>query len=318
MFRFTVTVLFALLIPAALDAAAVRQKNISGQSYCSLQDLFAGNGFLGSYTAESSKGIRKGYSCVFNKKQRRMLCNNVKVELLSPVVYEKTHPWLTVLDWYKTIRPVLYPATVPRKKISSIMIDMGHGGSDPGALGAFSKEKMITLKVGLRVMEILRAYGFKVHATRTSDISVPLSTIGTLQKRSGSDLFVSIHVNSTANRSVTGVETFCLTPAGAASSNGGKLSKTVYSGNKNDPANMLLAWHIHRGMLKRTNAVDRGIKRARFMVLRDIDVPGVLVEIGFISNRQEEKLLNNKKYTDKIAYGIVDGIINFTRSTKPR
>ena len=81
---------------------------------------------------------------------------------------------------------------------------------------------------------------------------------------------------------------------------------------------MLLAWHIHRGMLKRTNAVDRGIKRARFMVLRDIDVPGVLVEIGFISNRQEEKLLNDKKYTDKIAYGIVDGIINFTRSTKPR
>ena len=54
------------------------------------------------------------------------------------------------------------------------------------------------------------------------------------------------------------------------------------------------------------------------MVLRDIDVPGVLVEIGFISNRQEEKLLNDKKYTDKIAYGIVDGIINFTRSTKPR
>lgn len=318
MSRFAITVIFILSAITVLNGAPVRQKNISGQNYCSLQDLFAGNGFRSSYTTESSKGIRKGYVCVFNRKMRRMFCNDVKVELLSPLVYEKTHPWLSVQDWYKTMRPVLYPATVPRKKISSIMVDMGHGGSDPGALGVFSKEKMITLKVGLRVVEILREYGFKVHATRTSDVSVPLSVIGTMQKRTGSDLFVSIHVNSAANHSVAGVETFCLTPAGAASSNGGKPSKTVYTGNKNDPANMLLAWHIHRGMLKRTKAVDRGIKRARFAVLRDINVPGVLVEIGFISNRQEEKLLNNKKYTDKIAYGIVDGIINFTRSTKPR
>ena len=318
MSRFAITVLFILSAITVLNGAPVRQKNISGQNYCSLQDLFSGNGFRSSYTSTSSSGSKKGYTCVFNKKMRRMLCNNVKVELLLPMVYENTHPWLSVLDWYKTMRPVLYPATVPRKKISSIMVDMGHGGSDPGALGAFSKEKTITLKVGLRVIEILRAYGFKVHATRTSDISVPLSAIGTMQKNTGSDLFVSIHVNSTANRSVSGVETFCLTPAGAASSNGGKPSKTVYTGNKNDPANMLLAWHIHRGMLKRTNAVDRGIKRARFAVLRDINVPGVLVEIGFISNRQEEKLLNDRKYIDKIAYGIVDGITGFTRSTKPR
>ena len=71
-----------------------------------------------------------------------MVCNNVKVELLLPTIYDKTHPWLSVQDWYKTLRPVLYPATVPKKKVSTIMIDMGHGGSDPGALGVFSKEKI--------------------------------------------------------------------------------------------------------------------------------------------------------------------------------
>ena len=318
MHRILLILFFIVLFAAGADAAAIRQKTVADRSYCSLQDLFAGNGFRTSFSMTSTIGSKRGYTCVFSKKQRRMVCNNVKVELLLPMIYDKAHPWLSVLDWYKTLRPVLYPATVPKKKVSTIMIDMGHGGSDPGALGVFSKEKMITLKVGLKVAEILRSYGFKVHCTRTSDVSIPLSAIGAMQKRAGSDLFVSIHVNSTANHSISGVETFCLTPAGAASSNGGKPTKTVYPGNKNDAANMLLAWHIHRGMLKKTNAADRGIKRARFMVLRDVDVPGVLVEIGFISNRQEEKLLNDAKYTDKVAYGIVEGITGFVRSTKPR
>lgn len=312
------TLIFALLLPIWVTAAAPRQKKINSKPFCSLQDVLIANGFKSSFSKNSTTASRKGFYCIFQKNQRQMLCNNVKVELLETVAFDFTHPWLSVMDWYKTLRPILYPATVPRKKISRIMIDMGHGGADPGALGAFSKEKMITLRVGRRVVEILRAYGFKVHTTRNSDIQVPLTQIAPLQRRSGCDLFVSIHVNSTKNRAINGLETFCLTPAGAASSNGGKPSKTVYPGNQNDPANMLLAWNIHQSLLKRTKAADRGVKRARFLVLREINVPGVLVEIGFISNRAEERKLNDKAYIDKIAYGIVDGIIGFSRSTKPR
>lgn len=317
MFRFGLLIC-GILLPMLLNAAPVRQKTIQKIPYCSLQDMLLGNGFRGSFYKNSSTGSKKGFHCTFQRNQRRMTCNNVNIELLQPTVYDGVHPWLSVMDWYKTLRPILYPVTVPRKKISSIMIDMGHGGGDPGAMGVFSKEKMITLRVGKRVAEILRASGFKVHMTRNSDVQVPLSRIGQLQKRHGSDLFVSIHVNSAKNRSVSGVETFCLTPAGAASSNGGKPSAVLYPGNKNDPANMLLAWNIQQSLLRRTKAADRGVKRARFLVLRDITVPGVLVEIGFISNRAEERKLNDKQYIDKIAYGIVDGIIGFCRSTKPR
>lgn len=317
-FRKKFFIILALCTVLPLAAATVRQKVIKKIKYCNLYDLMTGNNFKTLLQSKNTTATGRNAVCVFNRDQRRMSCNKIKIELLNNTVYEKNMPWLSTLDWFKTLRPVLYPATVPRQKIDTVMIDMGHGGADPGALGKISKEKMITLRVGLRTAQLLRAYGFKVNLTRTGDVQVPLAQIGPMQARSKSDLFVSIHVNAAADRSVNGMETFCLTPAGAASSNGGKVSRTVYKGNKQDGANMLLAWNIHSAMLKRTKAVDRGIKRARFAVLRDITVPGVLVEIGFISNAAEELRLNDRNYVDKIAYGIVDGIIGFTRSTKPR
>jgi N-acetylmuramoyl-L-alanine amidase len=310
--------LTAMLFPLLAPAAGIAQKKIRGQEFCDLYQLMTANRFSVQLASQSTVVSKRHITCIFNREQRRFLCGGTRVELFHAPVYEGNVPWISVLDWHKNMRPILYPATVPRQKITRIMIDMGHGGDDPGAIGRISKEKMITLRVGRRVAEILRSYGFQVSMTRNSDVYVPLDRIGNMQRQSGSDLFVSIHVNSTASSSVTGIETFCLTPAGAASSNGGKTSNTVYRGNKQDAANMLLAWNIQSALLKRTGAADRGVKHARFAVLRDIDAPGVLVEIGFISNRSEERRLNEQQYIDRIAYGIADGIVGFSRSTKVR
>jgi N-acetylmuramoyl-L-alanine amidase len=256
--------------------------------------------------------------CEFPRNQRRMICNQVKIELLNPTSAEWTTPWLANIDWFKTLRPILYPATVPKRHVRKITIDMGHGGNDPGAIGKISKEKDLTLKIGLRLAQHLRAKGYQVSLTRSKDIQIPLKQVGVLQRRSRSDLFVSIHINSAADKKVSGIETYCLTPAGAVSSNGGKADKTVYPGNTRDGANMLLAWMIQSSLLKYTQANDRGVKRARFAVLKDIDAPGVLVEVGFISNPAEEKKLNDPEYVDKIVSGITVGIVNFTRRTKPK
>ena len=312
---------FCILLVCILSfsvSAGIRQKVIGKQKFCNLYDLMTGNKFRVILQKSGTIASGKKFVCFFPRKQRRMLCNNVKVELLNAPVFEGNMPWISNLDWYKTMRPVLYPATVPRHRVSTIMIDMGHGGSDPGAIGKFSREKTITFKVGNRVIQILRSYGFTVIPTRTKDIHVPLAAIGPMQQRSKCDLFVSIHVNATLNSTVSGIETYCLTPAGAASSNGGKASSTVYTGNRQDAGNMLLAWNIQSSLLRRTKAVDRGIKRARFAVLRDINAPGVLIEIGFITNAAEEKKLNDREYIDKVAYGIVDGIIGYAKSTSPK
>lgn len=316
--RRLLSALAALLCLMPSADAAIRQKMLQKVPFSHLADLMSGNRFLVTFKGSSLVASGRGFLCRFTKEQRRMLCNGFRLELLHPTVADGNSLWISTIDWYKTLRPILYPATVSKRRVARIMIDCGHGGSDPGAIGAFSKEKAITLAVGRKVADLLRAKGFQVVLTRNSDVQVPLAQIGTMQKRNRCDLFVSIHVNSAADKSISGVETYCLTPVGAASSNGGKASSTRHTGNVNDPANILLAWHVQRAILARTRATDRGIKRARFAVLRDISVPGVLVETGFISNRAEERQLNNPAYVDRLARGIAEGIILFVSTTAPK
>lgn len=296
----------------------IYQKKIRKTSYFDLAHLVRMNRMRFIPQKNGSAVYGRNFICNFTQKKRHIIFNGSKVELCYAPVYEGAVPWISVMDWYKTLRILFYPSTVPEHRVYSIMIDMGHGGSDPGAMGYFSKEKNITLAFGRRVAKILRSCGFKVFMTRSGDVQIPLSMVGKLQQRSKSDLFVSIHVNSAANRKISGIETYCLTPSGAASSNGGKVDKKVYPGNKFDANNFFLAWNIQRAMLRRTHAVDRGVKRARFAVLRDLNAPGVLIETGFISNRAEEILLNNRDYQEKLARAIAEGIISYSRAIRKR
>jgi N-acetylmuramoyl-L-alanine amidase len=210
---------------------------------------------------------------------------------------------------------LLDPHSVPGHKIAKITLDAGHGGNDTGALGKRSKEKVLTLKITQRTAAILRACGYKVYLTRSSDKEVPLKTRAQLQRQHKSDLFVSIHINAAANRSVSGIETFALTSADAPSSMG-KAEKISNPANIRDGNNVLLAYHLQKALIGRTKAVDRGVKRARFVVLKDISAPGALVELGFISNAAEEGKLNQKDYVEKLARAIAEGIIAYHRSLK--
>lgn len=139
-----------------------------------------------------------------------------------------------------------------------------------GTAGQRLQEKTITLNLTNRVARILRSYGYKVDLTRTRDATLSLDARSAYANRAKADLFVSIHVNSAADRSVRGIETFCLTPEGAASSNSGKPDPRKYAGNAKNPQNFLLAYNIQRSMLAQTRTTDRGVKFARFAVLRDV------------------------------------------------
>ncbi|MBP5530684.1 MAG: N-acetylmuramoyl-L-alanine amidase, partial [Lentisphaeria bacterium] len=164
-----------------------------------------------------------------------------------------------------------------------------------------------------RVAAILRACGYRVYLTRNGDYYVPLAERCRIQRRHKSDLFVSIHFNAAEKKSFHGIETFALTPAGAASTSGGPPLNKRFFGNFFDANNLLLAYTIQKALLRRTGAFDRGVKRARFAVLKDIDAPGVLVEVGFVSNPREEQMMLNPAYRDKIARGIAEGIIVYHR-----
>lgn len=309
--------IFLLSLPC-VQATAVRvpQSNIKGRQAFHFSRLLQFNGAKVRQRGKTVDFTSRYFNGQVTRDDRRCVINGIKVTLNFPVAFIGGVPYVTGFDWHKSFRPLFYPGTLKKHSIYTITIDMGHGGNDPGAIGAFSKEKNITLSIGRRVGQILKSYGFKVRFVRNSDVKIPLEKICSIQRSHRSDLFVSLHVNSAKDRSVSGIETYCLTPAYAPSSSSTKQQRTVKPGNNFDENNLALAYNIQKRMLQRTGAVDRGVKRANFVVLRDLTAPGVLIEVGFISNRIEEKRLNNSVYIDALARGIAEGIINYRKSIK--
>ena len=177
-----------------------------------------------------------------------------------------------------------------------VMIDAGHGGHDPGALGSRSKEKDNVLKVAKRLKVLLESHGHTVRLTRSTDVFLSLSERARLANGWGADYFISLHDNSATSTTATGFETFI--------HNGPVQSKTVGFQNA-----------IHAAIIKEIGIRDRGKKRANFAVLRETRMPAVLVEYAFISNANDESVLINE--VEKLAQLTADGIVNYVGSIKP-
>lgn len=291
----------------------------------------AGVAYVDANTAAAQLGLRpvpKSDGAIFAAgRERLVLTSNkngcifagTKIALSFPAIRRDGRLYVSRLDLEKTLAPLSARRTgVVRHRVGLITVDPGHGGYDQGASGRVLREKFATLLLAGRVATLLRACGFRVRMTRGIDCYLPLGERCRIQRASKSDLFVSIHLNAAVNRTLRGIETYALTPTGAASSSGGKPSSRSFSGNRNDANNVLLANLIQQALLKRTGAFDRGVKRARFAVLRDITVPGVLIEVGFLSNFHEEKLLLDPNYREKLARGIAEGIIVYQRAVARR
>jgi N-acetylmuramoyl-L-alanine amidase len=169
-----------------------------------------------------------------------------------------------------------------------IVIDPGHGGKDPGAIGQKgTKEKDITLKVAITVASLLQQAGIATKLTRTSDVFVELDDRAKIANSFGANYFVSIHCNSATDRSARGIETYCYQFGG----DGEKLAQSIQD-----------------ELIKATGLTDRGVKAANFAVLRETKMPAVLTELAFISNPEEEKLLADTEFQDKCAMAIAKGI----------
>lgn len=289
----------------------------NSQSYIRAADAAAACGFSPVRKSGGLRFFRGKIPLAFTPKKLPIYWGGVKIFMCFPAVERHNALYVSRLDLDKTLIPLAMVRGSKPKPIRSVTIDCGHGGVDKGASGRFSQEKHITLRIGMRTAEILRNRGYRVNLTRRRDLFVPLAERCRIQRNARSDLFVSIHVNAAADRSLSGIETFALTPAGASSTSGGRPSRDRFGGNRFDGENLFLAYSIQKALLGRTRAVDRGVKRARFAVLKDLDAPGVLVELGFVSNPREERLLNDKDYIEKLARGIAEGIERYQRGTRP-
>ena len=240
--------------------------------------------------------------------------SNISVAGSFPARLIGGHLYLSAIDVNTLLRPLFMPRqSIRRHAVRRIIIDPGHGGFDRGAAGKSIIEKKLVLQIAKRTADILKRCGYTCILTRRGDYLVPLNQRPLFANRSKGDLFISLHCNASKDTRAAGIETYCLTPAGASSTNHQKVSGTAFPGNAFNANNVLLAYEIQRSMLLRTKGQDRGVRRSRFAVLRNLAMPGVLLEMGFITNAAEERKLATPAYQEQIARAIAVGIISYHR-----
>jgi N-acetylmuramoyl-L-alanine amidase len=221
--------------------------------------------------------------------------------------------------------------------VSRIVIDAGHGGKDPGTQIKGLNEKDLVLDVALRLERLLKNEpGIEVVLTRRTDVFIPLEERTAIANREQADLFLSIHVNASRNRSAGGVETYFLSFASspeaeevAARENSASgremhnlpdIIKAIALNNKLDESHDLarLVQDSLVTRLKRANKVltNRGVKKAPFVVLIGAEMPSVLAEIAFITNRAEAVLLKTPAYKERIAESLHQAVIKYRQSLK--
>jgi len=240
--------------------------------------------------------------------------NGLKFILSYPIDTVGGEPAVSRMDLTKVIEPVLRPSRIRNAAmIDSVVLDPGHGGYDNGAKSVFGNEKTYTLDVAYRTKALLEQMGLKVYMTRTTDTFIGLEERVRFANAHPAALFIAIHFNS-GGADANGIETYTLAPRGVPSmAADGPLASDMYPcpGNVCDSENMALACATHASLISHARLFDRGIKRARFVVIRDITIPGVLVEGGFLSNPGDAQLIATEQYREEEAQCLSIAVRNY-------
>lgn len=302
-----------LLLVAANPAQAIVFRGLG------LNEVMASYGF-GS-PAEYGKGAvyrSRTATVIFEAGSRRVVVNGLSVYLNQSVVKGAGNWVISPVDAVDTIGAMLLPSRALRKADTAVVVlDPGHGGGDPGTSGGPGREeKVFTLDIAKRVRARLRLSQVNVLLTRDRDVNMTLEERCWRCDRYGGDVFVAIHLNASRNAAISGVETYIMPAPGYPTT--AEMERQVVStrggncpGNQYDGANAVLAQYLHKGLLAHTGAPDRGIRRARFYVIRNARCPAALVECGFLSNSHEMSRLKDAAYRDRIAEGIARGILTY-------
>ena len=186
---------------------------------------------------------------------------------------------------------LLTGATAQARNFRTVVIDPGHGGHDKGGQWGLVYEKHLALDIATRLENEVKKRGFRTVMTRRSDYFISLPERVRMASRYSDAIFVSVHTNYTWRQDASGLETF------------------YHSGQSH-----ALASYVHSGMMSKVRAVNRGVKFARFYVIRNTRCPSILVECGFVSNAAERSRMKSAWFRQSLAEGIADGIVRFRRA----
>ena len=312
---------------AGVFKSICRQDRSDGRLYLHVYDeqfIFLENSPYYSFKAES-------FSMVYPLKRKG-------AKLYLPSLFVTQHLKLHFGNTVEVKGKLLIVENPRDNRVMRIVLDPGHGGKDPGAVGKKLKarEKDINLGVALKLKQLLeQELGITVLLTRADDRFVSLQDRTKYANDHKADLFVSLHTNASKDSKARGLETYYLSTAQSSDARavealenevvelfeGGSAAKTKYddlnfilsdlSQTEHLESSNSLAGNIQQNLVAGTQSYDRGVKQANFYVLRGAFMPSILVEMGFISNAEEEHLLVNPEYQNRLARTIFEGIKRF-------
>lgn len=309
--------------PAAATLGTVR---IGGVEYTDARPFFGRYGLKPTWIEPANRlRLENSWSKVeIEANSREAALNGTRIFLGEPVIARDRSLFLSRIDAEKLFAPILRPAGVSGAvpALRTIVIDPGHGGIDPGKQHAGLKldEKTVALDTAVRLKKLLEREGYRVVLTRADDRHLSTDKAEDLRRRAevanevGADLFISLHFNAVpavdAPR-VQGTETYTYTPQHQRSTADGTRTaadRVAAPGNRHDPWNAVLGYAVHRQLLAGLKTPDRGLKRARFAVLKFVSCPAVLIEAGFLSNDAEARRIGSAAYRDDLAAAIAAGV----------
>ena len=309
----------ALLFPGGESARAAIRSLSSSLDYARISTWARTNGLGLRWTAPMRELhlTNSHVSIVLTHDSRRLRVNGIGVWISGPVIMRDQDAFIPALDLPTTLRPLLTPHRAKQPSLRVICLDPGHGGDDTGKRDGSRNEKQYTLLLARELGRLLTQSGYRVVYTRTTDTKVELPQRPEVARRARADLFISLHFNAADIPSAQGVEVYCLTPLGASSTNAGGEGANSPScvGNRQDARNLQLAFELQKTLVRRLNREDRGLRRARFAVLRDATMPAVLIEAGFMSNPVDSQWIYSSAERTRLSKAIMEAIQNFRKTS---
>ena len=304
--------------PKDKDVATMKLRRITQNKvrYVHLRDVAVNYGLTFAYNKTSGKTTGatiydKTRKVTFSSAYRDGTVNGVQVYFLYPMLLKNNEPYISEVDFLTCVDPLLRYKTPVKLGMKTIMVDAGHGGSDPGAINGSHKEKVYTLQIAKRLQTQLEKLGFRVIMTRTGDTYPTLQERAALCKKYKPDLYISIHCNSATSKTPAGIETYRAVPVGGTETKGSKVKTEKQSANEFDANSSRLAYEVQKGMLAATGGTDRGTRHQAIYVIGNASCPAVLVEVGYLSNDAEVKKIASPEYQNKIVSGILAGLAGY-------
>jgi N-acetylmuramoyl-L-alanine amidase len=258
----------------------------------------------------------------FERDGRRASIQGVQVWLQFPTARVRRRWSMRREDAERLVDPILAPAPhLVGRGAHVVVLDPGHGGEDGGAVSAAgAAEKDLLLDLARRLRLRLTAMGFRVVLTRSDDRAMDLDARAAAAARANADLFVSLHLNAAEDPAAGGVETYILSRSGGPSTNGRDADRPgprarypSAAANAYDGAGAILGFHLQRRLVDMTGQPDRGLRQARFAVLKLAPCPAALVECAFLSNEADAQRLQVDVFQEKICAAIAAGIRDYAR-----